>query len=143
MSIRILLISILLNISVIQTANAQGDMAGSACVVAKQQGDSQDIEWSIAQPSVSIAIETAKDALRKRGHEYVFPQANSSIPHGWLVAIKSRFTTFSGRQRISYGCGFSEKSVKEAEELAVVDLQSYSWGWHADHGYEVIKTLKY
>jgi hypothetical protein len=116
---------------------------GSACVVAKKLGNSLAIEWSTGQASVPGAIDEAKQALRKRGFEYVFPQANSPLPHGWATIIKTEYRTFTGRKRTSFGCGFSNRSQKHSEELAVGDLRSYSWGWQPKHGYEVMEQHRY
>lgn len=116
---------------------------GAACVVAKKLGNSEAIEWSVGQPSVSIAIETAKAALQKKGFSYVFPQANSAIPHGWLAVIKTAYRTFTGKVRTSYGCGLSAISAKDAEELATIDLRAYSWGWKPNYGYEIVEIIQY
>jgi hypothetical protein len=116
---------------------------GGACVIAKEGGSSQAIEWVLGERSVADAIEKAKRKLREQGYEYVFPQANSALPHGWLVIVKTEYRTFTGRSRTSYGCGFSGRSEQEAEELAIVDLQSFSWGWRTGFGYKVMQKQRY
>lgn len=116
---------------------------GSACVVAKNLGNSESIAWSLGQPTISQAIAKAKASLKKRGYVYVFPQANSPLPHGWLVVIKTEYQTITGRIRTSYGCGFSAKSEQDAEQQAQLDLQAYSWGWKPKHGYQVFERQRY
>ena len=116
---------------------------GGACVVAKQQGNSLAIEWAVGESTVSQAIARASQALQRQGYEYLFPQANSTLPHGWLVVIKTRYKTYTGRKRTSYGCGFSDVSEAQAEQLAARDLRSYSWGWKPKYGYEVVKRLRF
>lgn len=116
---------------------------GAACVIAKQLGNSLAIEWAIGEPSVAHAIEKAKQALRAKGYEYVFPQSNSSSPHGWMAILKTRYRTYTGRERISYGCGFSSQSPAGAESNALINLRTYSWGWKESNGYEVIEQRQY
>ncbi len=123
-------------------AGAQAPAGGNACVVAKKLGNSLAIEWAVGQPSVSAAIARASEALRRRGYEYVFPQANSALPHGWLVVIETGYTTYTGRKRTSYGCGFSTDAA-DAEQRAIRDLRAYSWGWKPDYGYQVKERLRF
>ena len=118
-------------------------MGGSACVVAKQLGDSLAIEWAVGRPTVSKAIADAKRALAARGFEHVFPQGNSPITHGWLVVVKTKYQTYTGRTRTSYGCGFSPQSAIGAEELAINDLRTYSWGWKPSHGYNQVQVERF
>lgn len=135
---------------VVLTANGQaattvGPLAtgGAACVVAKKLGDSLAIEWATGEPSVAHAIEKAKQALRVKGYEYVFPQSNSNNPHGWMIIIKTQYRTYTGRERTSYGCGFSNQSAASAESNALLNLRTYSWGWKESIGYEVIEKHQY
>lgn len=117
--------------------------AGAACVIAKKLGDSLAIEWAVGEPSVAHAIEKAKQALRIKGYEYVFPQSNSNNQHGWIVIIKTQYRTYTGRERTSYGCGFSNQSPAIAETNAILNLRTYSWGWKESSGYDVIVTRQY
>lgn len=119
------------------------ERGGAACVVAKKLGNSLAIEWTTGEPSVSHAIDKAKLALNKQGYEYVFPQANSAFKHGWIVIIKTSYRTYTGRERVSYGCGFDPQSVETAEQRALSNLRSYSWGWKPGLGYEVIEKGPY
>jgi len=112
-------------------------------VVAKNLGDSEAIEWSLGQPTISQAIAKAKSSLKERGFVYVFPQANSPLPHGWMVIIKTKYHTATGRARTSYGCGFSASSEQDAEQLAQADLRAYSWAGKPKHGYQVIEKQRY
>jgi len=116
---------------------------GSACVIAKKQGHSQAIEWVIGAPSVSQAVLQAKQALRGKGYEDLFPQANSSIPHGWAVMIKVQYKNPRGKTRVSYGCGFSPFSEQDATRLATEDLRSFSWAWRREMGEDVVEALRY
>lgn len=116
---------------------------GAACVVAKKLGDSLAIEWATGEPSVSQAIDKAKQALQKQGYEYLFPQSNSHAKQGWIVIIKTRYRTYTGRERTSYGCGFDDHSAETAEQRALTNLRSYSWGWKPNLGYEVIEQKRY
>jgi hypothetical protein len=117
--------------------------SGSACVIAKKLGDSLAIEWAVGEPSVAHAMEKAKQALHAQGFEYVFPQSNSSNQHGWMIIVKTRYRTNTGRERTSYGCGFSNQSPAVAETNALLNLRTYSWGWKENSGYEVIEKHQY
>jgi hypothetical protein len=116
---------------------------GSACVIAKKLGDSLAIEWAVGEPTVGHAMEKAKQALHAKGYEYVFPQSNSSNQHGWMIIVKTRYRTNTGRERTSYGCGFSNQSPAAAETNALLNLRTYSWGWKESSGYEVIEKHQY
>lgn len=122
--------------------------AGAACVVAKRLGDSLAIEW-VASPEVSAAsaLEMAKGKLIDQGYhskgQDVHAQANTPLRHAYMAIVKTRYTTAIGRVRTSYGCGYSPRSVAEAEQAAVYDLRNYSWGWQPAFGYEVLEAFRY
>ncbi|HEB95673.1 MAG TPA: hypothetical protein ENI96_04490 [Sedimenticola thiotaurini] len=132
---------LLLSLAPVTVAAASG--GGTACVVAKRQGNSLAIEWVVGEASVSSAIARASQALRRRGYDYIFPQANSNLAHGWMVVIETEYRTYTGRSRTSYGCGFSASSEEQAEQLAVQDLRSYSWGWKPKYGYQVKEKRRF
>jgi hypothetical protein len=112
-------------------------------VVAKTQGHSEAIEWVIRSVSVAQAILQAKQILRSKGYEYLFPQSNSAIEHGWAAMIKVQYTNPRGKIRESYGCGFSPSSREDAIRLATKDLRSYSWAWRSEMGYEVVQEKRF
>lgn len=116
--------------------------AGSACVMAKEQGNTLAVEWATGVPSVDAAIEQAKQALRKQGYAYIFPQANSALDNGWMVIVKTEYHTLRGRLRTSFGCGFSQNPTL-AEQMALTDLRSYSWGWRPEMGYTIYQKTTY
>ena len=122
--------------------------AGAACVVAKRLGDSLAIEW-VAAPdeSAASAIDKAKQKLVDQGYrtkgQDVHPQANTELPHAYMAIVKTRYTTFTGRSRTSYGCGYSPRSAAEAEREAVYDLRNYSWGWKPAFGFTVVNAFYY
>jgi hypothetical protein len=123
-------------------------LAGASCVVAKKLGNSLAIEW-VASPdeTVESAILKAKQKLldqgyRKRGQD-VHAQASTFMPHAFMVIIKTSYNTHTGRTRTSYGCGYSARSPKAAEQAAVYDLRNYSWGWKPGFGYEVVESIRY
>jgi hypothetical protein len=135
-------------LAVIALSWAAEAMAGASCAVAKRLGDSLAIEW-VASPdeTVDSAIHKAKQKLleqgyRKKGQD-VHVQASSGLPHGYMVIVKTRYTTMTGRTRTSYGCGYSPRSAAEAQQAALNDLRNYSWGWKPEMGYEVFKSLRY
>jgi hypothetical protein len=143
-------IFLLVSLVLTQTAHSQSgataqpfQTGGAACVVAKKLGDSLAIQWATGEPSVSHAIDKAKQALLKQGYEYAFPQSNSHAKHGWIVIIKTQYRTYTGRDRTSYGCGFDGLSAEAAEQHALSNLRSYSWGWKPSLGYEVIEKKEY
>ncbi len=123
--------------------NGHYEAGGSACVVAKKLGNSMAIQWATGEPSVAEAIDKAKQELNNQGYEFVFPQSNSNFRHGWIVIIKTRYRTYTGRERTSYGCGFDQLTVEAAEQRALSNLRSYSWGWKPSLGYEVIEKNQY
>lgn len=123
--------------------------AAGACVVAKKMGNSLALEW-VAGPELTVeqAVEEGKRRLEEQGYgqdryEDLFPQANSAQQHAHLVIVRSQYPNARGRPRTSYGCGFSAENAAEAEWAALRDLQSYSWGWMPDKGYEVIEKVQY
>jgi hypothetical protein len=121
--------------------------AGGVCIIAKELGNSLAIEWiADSQESVDSAIEKATTKLREQGFsrkklQDVHVQANTNLTHGYMVIIKTKYKTpyktTMGDTRTSYGCGFSETSSAEAEQAAVNNLRSYSWGWKGEYGYEL------
>ncbi len=121
--------------------------AGAACVVAKRLGDSLAIEWVASpQESAATAIDKAKQILIDQGYrnqgQDMHAQANSALPHAYMVIVKTQYKTAAGRTRTSYGCGYSPRSSAEAEQAAVYDLHNYSWGWKPELRYEVIESFR-
>ena len=123
--------------------------AAAGCVVAKKQGNSLAIEW-LAQSGATVeaVVEEAKRRLREQGFgkdrfEDLFPQANTQLEHAYVIIVRTEYANARGRQRVSYGCGFSAASENEAEWEALRDLQSYSWGWVPSKGYEVVERSRY
>ena len=122
--------------------------AGAACVVAKKQGNSLALEWA-ASPRINaaMAINEAQQRLIDEGYrtkgQDVHAQAVTELPGAYMVIVKTQYTTLRGRQRTSYGCGYSPRSVADAERAAVYDLRNYSWGWKPAMGYEVYKAFRY
>ncbi|MEW8507513.1 MAG: hypothetical protein AB2598_12485 [Candidatus Thiodiazotropha sp.] len=122
--------------------------AGAGCAVAKRLGDSLAIEWvAAADESVESAIFKAKQKLldqgyRKKGQD-VHAQASTGMRHAYMVIVKTTYTTLTGRTRTSYGCGYSPRSTREAEQAALYDLRNYSWGWKPELGHEVVESLRY
>lgn len=129
----------------LSTAQAQ---AGAACVVAKRLGDSLAIEWVASpQESAATAITKAKKKLIEQGYrskgQDVHAQANTELPHAYMAIVKTQYNTATGRNRTSYGCGYSPRSAAQAQQAAVNDLRNYSWGWKPEFRYEVIEMFKY
>ncbi|MES9994373.1 MAG: hypothetical protein ABW098_20680 [Candidatus Thiodiazotropha sp.] len=123
-------------------------MAGASCAIAKRLGDSLAIEWVAgANESVESAISKAKQKLLDQGYrrkgQDVHTQASSGLRHAYMVIVKTTYTTLTGRNRSSYGCGYSPRSAREAEQAALYDLRNYSWGWKPEFGYEVVESLRY
>jgi len=119
--------------------------AGGVCVIAKEMGNSLAYEY-VAKYGITLqtAINKAKQLLRQKGYTRrklldLHVQARTAIPHGLLVIVRTNYTTRTGRNRTSYGCGFSPISYTDAERRALSNLRSYSWGWNPDHDYEVIE----
>lgn len=117
--------------------------ASGVCAVAKELGNSLAIDWIADEgETVTSATEKTNDLLRKRGFTKrklldLHVQASTSLPHGHMVIIKSTYTTIIGKIRNSYGCGFSRRSSADAEQIAIKNLRSYSWGWKPEFGYEL------
>ena len=118
--------------------------AGAACVIAKKMGNSEAIEWTHSSESAETALFQAKQKLRERGYKYLFPQATTELEHAYVVIVESRYKSSRGKDRISYGCGFSEQSYDEALWAAIRNLQSYAWGWKPDReGYKISEKKQY
>ena len=117
--------------------------AGGACAVAKELGNSLAVEWIAQDGETSAsATEKAKDLLQKKGFTKkklrdLHIQASTSIPHGYMVIIKSSYKTRIGKERTSYGCGFNRQAPAAAEQAAIRNLRSFSWGWKPEFGYEL------
>ena len=125
-------------------AISENVIAGAACVIAKKMGNSEAIEWVHSPESAAAALLQAKQKLRERGYKYLFPQATTELEHAYVVIIESSYKSSRGKDRISYGCGFSEQSYDEALWTAIRNLQSYAWGWKPDkEGYKVSEKNRY
>ncbi len=119
-------------------------VAGAACVIAKDKGNSKAIEWVHSSESAEAALAQAKEKLRQRGYKYLFPQATTILEHAYVIIIKSDYKSARGRDRTSYGCGFSEQSYDDALWAAIRNLQSYAWGWKPDReGYRISDKKRY
>jgi len=116
-------------------------------MVAKELGNSLAVEWiADTKESVESAIEKAKASLRSHGFSKrklldLHVQASTQLAHGYMVIIRTKYTTpyrtKMGNIRTSYGCGFSNASFADAEQKAVSNLRTYSWGWKNELGYEL------
>jgi len=131
------------------TALSDRAAAGAACVVAKKMGNSLALEW-VADSGLDVeaAVAQAEQKLERAGYgadryEDLFPQANTELPHAYVIIVKTSYLNARGRVRVSYGCGFSAESYTEAQWAALRDLQSYSWGWTPDKGFEVIERFRF
>jgi hypothetical protein len=51
-----------------------------------------------------------------------------------MVVVKTSYTTITGRNRTSYGCGYTQQS-------ALYDLRNDSWDWKPEMGYEVVESI--
>ncbi|VAX11838.1 hypothetical protein MNBD_GAMMA26-2564 [hydrothermal vent metagenome] len=119
-------------------------VAGGACVVAKAMGNSEAIEWVFSLESAETALQQAGDKLRQRGYKYFFPQAVVELQHAYVIILRSDYQSSRGRDRTSYGCGFSAVSYDEALWAALKNLQSYAWGWKSDReGYKIVTKARY
>lgn len=123
--------------------------AGTACVVAKELGNSLAIEW-VASPNetAETALEKAKKRLELEGFKRqkmldVHAQTTSDLDHGYLLILRAEYTNWRGKARVSYGCGFSPISSKSAGQAALDNLRSYAWGWEAEDGYKVIEERQF
>lgn len=140
-------------------AQAKGQYAfkgGAACVMAKWQGNTLDYALVTGKDHPLDAQEAAEQILREKGYDdymkdsrfknvdILHSQAVTPLPHAYVIVIKSTYKTARGKDRTSYGCGFSSSSYRDAEWAAVRDMQAYSWGWKPDKdGYELVEQLKY
>jgi hypothetical protein len=127
--------------------------AGGACVVSKELGNSLALEWiANAKDTASSAIEKSITNLNNQGFgkkklRDVHVQATTQLDHGYMIIIKTKYKTpyktKLGDTRTSYGCGFSAKSLVDAERAAANNLRSYSWGWKSEFGYELHAKHKF
>ncbi len=123
--------------------------AGTACVVAKELGNSLAIEW-VASPNetAETALMKAKKRLELGGFKRqkmldLHAQTTSGLDHGYLLILRAEYTNWRGKSRVSYGCGFSPISSKAAGQAALDNLRSYAWGWEAEDGYKVIEERQF
>lgn len=124
-------------------------LAGTACVIAKEQGNSLAIEWVASRDETAdSALEKAKERLRLEGFSRqkmldVHAQTSSDLEHGFVLILRAEYTNWRGKDRVSYGCGFSPISSKAAGQAALDNLRSYAWGWKAEDGYKVIEESQF
>lgn len=124
-------------------------LAGAGCVVAKELGNSLAIEWAASnRESAGSALAKAKERLHQQGFKRrklldLHAQASSELPHAYLIIVRTQYANWRGKQRTSYGCGFSPNTYAEAEQAALYDLRNYSWEWKPEYGYEVIEKSQY
>jgi len=126
-------------------------MGGAACVMAKWQGNTLDYALVMGKSHPVEAQKAAEQMLAAKGYDKYGPnidirhaQAVTNLPHAYVIVLKTIYKTSRGKERTSYGCGFSAKSHDEALWAAMQDLQSYSWGWKPDRdGYQVIEKTRY
>lgn len=119
--------------------------AGAACVMAKWRGNTLDYAMVADSRHVADAQQAARQALYAKGYDrfgagvdVTHPQAISDLTSGYAVVLRSDYKTVRGKDRTSYGCGFSASSHAEAVWEAIRDLQRFSWGWKPDRdGYQV------
>lgn len=123
---------------------------GAACVMAKWQGVTLDYELVYGKSHPIQAQEEGERILKERGSGYyknvdiTHSQASSNLLHAFVTIIKTTYKTERGKERTSYGCGFSGRSKDDALWQAIRDLQAYSWGWKPDRdGYDIVKQIRY
>ncbi|MCU7797675.1 MAG: hypothetical protein KZQ75_11140 [Candidatus Thiodiazotropha sp. (ex Myrtea spinifera)] len=138
----------LMMLALLSAVPVQEVLAGASCVVAKRLGHSLAIEWVASpQESAESALRKAEGKLIEQGYrtkgQDVHAQAATELPNGYMVIIKTEYTTATGRTRTSYGCGYSARSENQAGQAALYDLQNYSWGWKPEYGYEVVESFRY
>jgi GMP synthase-like glutamine amidotransferase len=122
--------------------------AGGACAVAKKHGQSTAIEWVAGPDETAVsAQEKAMNKLLAAGHRHRYSDVHSqeitNLKHAYVVIVRSEFETIRKKKRVSYGCGFHPKSSRDAEWEALKNLQSYSWGWYPNMGYEIVEKFRY
>ncbi|MES9898871.1 MAG: hypothetical protein ABW148_07600 [Sedimenticola sp.] len=132
---------------------APGDpyQGGAVCLMAKWMGNTLDYALVYGKRHPVLALDEAEKVLRKKGYadykvnvDIMHQQASSHLTHAFVIIIKSRFKTVRGKLRTSYGCGFSPSSHEHAQQLAIGDLQAYSWGWSPEkYKFEVVEQLRY
>lgn len=139
----------LLFISILLILKPSALQAGTACVVAKELGNSLAIEWVASyNETADSALEKAKDRLKLEGFKKqkmldVHAQTSSDLDRGFVLILRAEYTNWRGKDRVSYGCGFSPISSKAAGQAALDNLRSYAWGWKAEDGYKVIEESQF
>lgn len=124
---------------------------GTACVMAKYQGETLDYALVYGKSHPDEAQEAAKAELTAKGYadykrhlDVMRAQNLTNLDHAHVIVIRSEFDDWRGRPRSAMGCGFSAKSFVEAEYDAVRDLQAHFWGWKPDqHGYQLVRKFRY
>ncbi len=125
-------------------------MGGAACVMAKFQGSTLDYVLITGKDHPQQAIAAGEAILREKGYDHywknvdiISTQTTSNYPFAYVIVVKADYQIKGGKRRVNYGCGFSPKSLSEAQWRALRDLQSHSWGWYPSYGFEVVEKLKY
>lgn len=125
--------------------------AGSACVMAKYNGQTFDYELVVGKDHPITAIEEGEKALAERGYDSYYKeldvrhaQAITYLPHAYVIVIRSEFKNWRDKDNSVMGCGFSAKSYDDALWEAIRDAQAYYWGWKPDRDkYKIVKKLRY
>ncbi|MES9845000.1 MAG: hypothetical protein ABW162_15020 [Candidatus Sedimenticola sp. PURPLELP] len=129
----------------------QDQAGGAACVMAKWQGNTLDYVLVHGKKHPLIAQEEGEKILREKGYsnykanvDILHHQATSNLTHAYVIVVKTTYKTRRNRDRTSYGCGFSYAHFDHALQMALWDLQAFSWGWNNEkHGYEIVEQLRY
>ena len=124
---------------------------GAACVMAKWQGNTLDYALVMGKDHPVEAQEEAGRMLAAKGYDSYkknvdvrHAQGLTNLPHAYVIVLKTTYKTYLGKDRSSYGCGFSADSHDDALWEAIRDLQRFSWGWVPDRdGYQIIQKTRY
>lgn len=152
MSRQLILVPLLASLLVLGAVGASAaPVGGAACVMAKWQGNTLDYALVTGEAHPGDAQEKARAILREKGYgdygpgvDVTHPQGVTNLPHAFVVVIRSDYKTWRGKDRTSFGCGFSAQSYDDALWDAIRDMQRFSWGWVPDRdGYQVVEQQRY
>lgn len=124
---------------------------GAACVMAKWQGNTLDYALVMGKDHPVEAQEEAERMLAAKGYDSYkknvdvrHAQGLTNLPHAYVIVLKTTYKTTLGKDRTSYGCGFSARSHEDALWDAIKDMQRFSWGWKPDRdGYQIVEKTRY
>jgi len=128
--------------------------AGAICEVALWKGSVIDYVFLNGLEHPFQLQEKAEAMLAEKGYDNYdrgldirHARGQTYLNHGYAVILEAKYIPLYRKvqkERRSIGCGFSNKSIKDATWDALRDMQRFDWSWKPDRdGYTVLKQFQF